>query len=114
MGITFSHDAAHVFAMRSMLNLKEDTYHILAGPVDLLKWLHISLAVSPNTIKSRLKRALSLCSQNRYCLKMVKVGDFSLQLVDATTKEPFKEHVAPTDGQSYAGKIIYLLHVLYV
>ena len=45
---------------------------------------------------------------------MVKVGDFSLQLVDATTKEPFKEHVAPTDGQSYAGKIIYLIHVLYV
>lgn len=35
---------------------------------------------------------------------MVKVGDFSLELVDATTKVPFKEHVAPSDGQSYAGK----------
>lgn len=32
----------------------------------------------------------------------MKVGDFSLQLVDATTKEPFKEHVAPSDGQVYA------------
>ena len=34
----------------------------------------------------------------------MKVGDFSLQLVDATTKEPFKEHVAPSDGQVYAGE----------
>jgi len=33
---------------------------------------------------------------------MVKVGDFSLELVDATTKVPFKEHVAPSDGQFYA------------
>ena len=42
---------------------------------------------------------------------MVKVGDFSLQLVDATTKEPFKEHVAPSDGQSYAGKLIHIVVV---
>ena len=43
--------------------------------------------------------------------KMVKVGDFSLQLVDANTKEPFKEHVAPSDGQSYAGKLIHIVVV---
>ena len=39
----------------------------------------------------------------------MKVGDFSLQLVDATTKEPFKEHVAPSDGQVYAGKNLIVL-----
>lgn len=39
----------------------------------------------------------------------MKVGDFSLQLVDATTKEPFKEHVAPSDGQVYAGKTLLIL-----
>jgi len=32
---------------------------------------------------------------------MVRVGDFTLQLVAADTKEPFKEHTAP-DGQVYA------------
>ena len=32
---------------------------------------------------------------------MVKVGDFTVQLVAAETKEPFKEHTAP-DGQVYA------------
>ena len=106
---------AHVFAMRSMLNLKEDTYHKYTSRsgrfVEMIAYF-LSCITQHNQIASQ--RALSLCSQNRYYLKMVKVGDFSLQLVDATTKEPFKEHVAPTDGQSYAGKIIYLLHVLYV
>ena len=97
------------FCLRSMLNLKEDTYHKYTSRsgrfVEMIAYF-LSCITQHN--QSRLKRALSLCSQNRYCLKMVKVGDFSLQLVDATTKEPFKEHVAPTDGQSYAGKIIYL------
>ena len=32
---------------------------------------------------------------------MVKVGDFTVQLVAADTKKPFKEHTAP-DGQVYA------------
>ncbi len=32
---------------------------------------------------------------------MVKVGDYTVQLVAADTKEPFKEHTAP-DGQVYA------------
>ena len=43
----------------------------------------------------------------------MKVGDFSLQLVDATTKEPFKEHVAPSDGQVYAGKTLIVLDILF-
>jgi len=41
----------------------------------------------------------------------MKVGDFSLELVDATTKEPFKEHVAPSDGQVYAGKTLIVLDI---
>ena len=41
----------------------------------------------------------------------MKVGDFSLELVDTTTKEPFKEHVAPSDGQVYAGKTLIVLCV---
>ena len=43
----------------------------------------------------------------------MKVGDFSLELVDATTKEPFKEHVAPSDGQVYAGKTLLMLCGFY-
>jgi len=43
----------------------------------------------------------------------MKVGDFSLQLVDATTKEPFKEHVAPSDGQVYAGKNLNVVWIYY-
>jgi hypothetical protein len=32
---------------------------------------------------------------------MVRVGDFSVRLVEAETKEPFKEHTGP-DGKVYA------------
>ena len=33
---------------------------------------------------------------------MVKVGDFSVELVRADTKEVFKEHTSPVDNRIYA------------
>ena len=54
------------------------------------------------------KDIIKLLSNSDY---KMKVGDFSLQLVDATTKEPFKEHVAPSDGQVYAGKTLNVVWI---
>ena len=70
---------------------------------DRIIWYSIITHRSPKSSNCLFSHYIN---QKRYRFSfstMVKVGDFSLQLVDATTKEPFKEHVAPSDGQSYAG-----------
>ena len=94
-----------------MKSIKLNIDEKLGASFMILSVYNISYSLSPQILCiSCAKRYYQIISISDY---KMKVGDFSLQLVDATTKEPFKEHVAPSDGQVYAGKNLNVVWIYY-